>query len=311
MESNNSKQRPMKQYLEWLEKQIDFCSEDKTMQREHWAFCKAYEKFKSLETTDESEEFTPYIEYWPNGNVHVKGQKNSVGQREGLWEWFYKNGNIYMRTSYIDGKRDGIEEIFYENGNIKWRTPYVEGEEDGIEERFDEHGNIVETILWKNGKIIEESKPELTPYIEYFDNGNVSMKGQKNSKGQWEGIWEGFYSNGNIQIRTTFKDGKENGIEEWFYENGNIERRIQYVEGKRDGIMEWFYENGNIKWRTPYVEGEEDGIEEGFYENGNMKRRAPYKDGEIDGIEEWFDEEGNIIKTTLWKNSEVIEETKH
>jgi antitoxin component YwqK of YwqJK toxin-antitoxin module len=134
MESNNSKQRPMKQYLEWLEKQIDFCLEDKTMQREHWAFCRAYEKFKSLETTTESEELTPYIKYHNNGNVWVKGQKNSKGQREGIWEFFYSNGEIH------------------------WRTPYKEGKRDGIEEEFDEQGNIIRTWHWKDGELIEKTK---------------------------------------------------------------------------------------------------------------------------------------------------------
>jgi len=172
----------MKQYLEWLEKQIDFCLEDKTMQREHWAFCKAYEKFKSLETTTESEELTPHIKYHTNGNVWIKGQENSVGEREGIWEWFYKNGNIQQRIPYKEGKwdgieeffykngnirrrtpykedrKDGIEEFFYKNGNIEWRIPYKEGNRDGIEEEFDEQGNIIETRLWKNGELIEETK---------------------------------------------------------------------------------------------------------------------------------------------------------
>jgi antitoxin component YwqK of YwqJK toxin-antitoxin module len=124
----------MKQYLEWLEKQIDFCLEDKDLQREHWAFCKAYEKFKSLETTAESEELKPYTEYYSNGNVFAKGQKNSKGQREGIWEIFYKSGNIRGRAPYKDGKIDGIEE---------W---------------FDEQGNITETTLWKDGELIEETK---------------------------------------------------------------------------------------------------------------------------------------------------------
>jgi len=172
----------MKQYLEWLEKQIDFCLEDKTMQREHWAFCRAYEKFKSLETTAESEELTPHIEYHRNGNVYIKGQKNSKGQEEGLWELFdfngnirlripfkedkedgieevfYESGNIKWRTSYKEGKIDGIEEMFYENGNIESRTSYKDGKEDGIEEEFDEQGNIILTQLWKDGELIEETK---------------------------------------------------------------------------------------------------------------------------------------------------------
>jgi antitoxin component YwqK of YwqJK toxin-antitoxin module len=80
-------------------------------------------------------ELTPHIEYYSNGNVWIKGQKNSKGQREGLWEYFYENGNIERRITYKDGKEDGIE------GGV------------------DEQGNIIETYLWKNGILIETTKP--------------------------------------------------------------------------------------------------------------------------------------------------------
>ena len=103
-------------------------------------------------------ELTPHIEYYPNGNVWIKGQKNSKGQREGLWEMFYKNRNIQCRIPYKEGKADGIQEVFYGNGNICRRTPYKEGKKDGIVEEFDEQGNITETRHWKDGEIIEETK---------------------------------------------------------------------------------------------------------------------------------------------------------
>lgn len=47
---NNKKYADNKseEYIKWLEKKIELCSEDKHLQREHWAFCKAYEKFMSL-----------------------------------------------------------------------------------------------------------------------------------------------------------------------------------------------------------------------------------------------------------------------
>jgi antitoxin component YwqK of YwqJK toxin-antitoxin module len=105
---------------------------------------------------------TPYIEYHDNGNVLVKGQLNSKEQEEGIWEWFYENGNIHLRTPYKGGKEDGIEEMFYENGKIHWRTPYKGGKEDGIEECFWPNGNIAETRLWKDGEIIEETHLILT-----------------------------------------------------------------------------------------------------------------------------------------------------
>lgn len=79
-------------------------------------------------------ELTPHIEYWDNGNVSIKGQENSKGEREGIWEGFYPSGNIYRRTTFKEGKIDGIEEVFYSNGNI------------------------AETRHWKDGKLIEELK---------------------------------------------------------------------------------------------------------------------------------------------------------
>jgi len=103
-------------------------------------------------------ELTPHIEYYINGNVWFKGQKNSKGQREGIWEIFWANGNIHFRTPYKEGNEDGIEERFYSNGNIYLRTSYKEGNLDGIEEEFDEQGNITKTRLWKGGEIIKETQ---------------------------------------------------------------------------------------------------------------------------------------------------------
>jgi antitoxin component YwqK of YwqJK toxin-antitoxin module len=103
-------------------------------------------------------ELTPYIEYYPNGNVWIKGQRNSKGQREGIWEWFYPSGNIEWRGTFKEGKRDGIGEWFYPSGNIHCRTPFKEGKMDGVREWFDEQGNITETYLWKNGELIETTE---------------------------------------------------------------------------------------------------------------------------------------------------------
>jgi antitoxin component YwqK of YwqJK toxin-antitoxin module len=79
-------------------------------------------------------ELTPHIMYRDNGNVFAKGQENSKGQEEGIWEFFYPNGKIH------------------------WRTPYKEGKKDGIQTFYDEQGNITETYLWKGGELIETTK---------------------------------------------------------------------------------------------------------------------------------------------------------
>jgi antitoxin component YwqK of YwqJK toxin-antitoxin module len=94
-------------------------------------------------------ELTPHIEYHDNGNVCIKGQKNSKGQREGIWELFYPNRNIRIRTPYKEGKINGIEEGFYENGNIRWRATFKGGKIDGIVECFDERGTSPKPVIGK------------------------------------------------------------------------------------------------------------------------------------------------------------------
>jgi antitoxin component YwqK of YwqJK toxin-antitoxin module len=155
-----------------------------------------------------------------------------------------------------EGKMDGIREWFDKQWNIKARIPFKEGKEDGIAEWFDEQGNISKTYVWKDGKLIEETKPKLTPHIKYHNNGNVWIKGQLNSSGQREGLWEFFYENGNISMRTSYKEGKIDGIVESFYENGNIHWRISYIESVKDGIEEWFDERGNIVKTRHWNDGE-------------------------------------------------------
>ena len=73
----------MEEYKQWLEQQIERCLNDKDLQREHWAFCKAYEKFTALLQPPVSGSLLNDCVYYnlsdramcPNKNVCVNCQK--------------------------------------------------------------------------------------------------------------------------------------------------------------------------------------------------------------------------------------------
>lgn len=48
----------VEEYKKWLEVQIEKCLNDKDLQREHWAFCKAYEKLIETIKTKQDENYT-------------------------------------------------------------------------------------------------------------------------------------------------------------------------------------------------------------------------------------------------------------
>ena len=50
----------------------------------------------------------------------------------GIVESYHVNGNVFMRTNFINGKQEGLEEVFYENGQLWFKGKFVDGKrEDG------------------------------------------------------------------------------------------------------------------------------------------------------------------------------------
>lgn len=43
---------------------------------------------------------------------------NEQGQRHGLWEWYYANGNLMSKANFLNGKRHGPWETYHPSGNL-------------------------------------------------------------------------------------------------------------------------------------------------------------------------------------------------
>ena len=81
---------------------------------------------------------------------------SSCSPPDGPYETFYENGQLQVRTNFIDGERDGLWEIFYENGQLVKRGNLKDGKQDGLQEYFDEDGNLISTETWENGELLPE-----------------------------------------------------------------------------------------------------------------------------------------------------------
>lgn len=98
----------MESYKLWLEKQIEKCLNDDDLQREHWAFCVAYEVFCKTKENDDKK-WIPLSEKLPKENETVwLLNENSkfiiLGCRVWTGEnWFYakSNGIIYFEDGKI------------------------------------------------------------------------------------------------------------------------------------------------------------------------------------------------------------------
>ncbi|HEY8403647.1 MAG TPA: hypothetical protein VIK71_03465 [Flavobacteriales bacterium] len=71
---------------------------------------------------------------------------------------YFANGNTAWIGHYKNDLEDGSWEFYWENGKLKSREYYSKGKEDGVCQYFDENGKKIKEVVWKNGKLIEETK---------------------------------------------------------------------------------------------------------------------------------------------------------
>ena len=80
--------------------------------------------------------------------------------------------------------------------------------------------------------LIERFKPLWTgPCIGYYDNGILRYKGQL-VKGSYEGVWNYYHPDGNLEIETNFKNNERDGIWTYFDNEGNLIKTERYINGE-------------------------------------------------------------------------------
>ena len=66
---------------------------------------------------------------------------------------FYNDEDSRFLT--IRNKIEGLYESYYKDGQLECREHYLNGKPHGLFKYFDEEGNLTKTVTWKNGKEID------------------------------------------------------------------------------------------------------------------------------------------------------------
>ena len=76
-----------------------------------------------------------------------------MGQPDGVWRHYYKNGKIAFVGSYDEGEPKGRHIYYHQNGIKKMDGKYLGGSKDGKWRTYDEMGEVTEEITYKQGEI--------------------------------------------------------------------------------------------------------------------------------------------------------------
>ena len=149
------------------------------------------------------------------------------------------DGRLIARYSYNmkSGDREGPYEIFLENGQLY---------ETGTYQQDTMHGK--RTIFFKDGSpnIIEyyDRGTIHGPYQVYHPNGQIEVDGAF-TNGRIEGEWQVYYENGQLKEVVQFKENEENGPFIEYYPNGNLKAEGAYLNGdNEEGELKLYNEEG-------------------------------------------------------------------
>lgn len=84
-------------------------------------------------------------DYYNNGKEKMKGNIKN-GLRDGLWQAWYENGNLWSEAEYLKGINHGKSVTYFENGKIRYEGKFDNGKKVGEWKYYDEAGNLVKTI---------------------------------------------------------------------------------------------------------------------------------------------------------------------
>ena len=138
-------------------------------------------------------------------------------------------------------------------------------------ETYDENNNLLQTMNYKNNKMIVEQQVEGNQVkIVYLFNDTNSMSGKSET-----------YINGKLFTIIQMKNFLPEGEAKMFYPSGKLLSVSIFKNGKMNGVIKMYYENGKIGAVYNIKDNIQDGEAIEYDEDGNVIRKVLYKNGEI------------------------------
>ncbi len=149
-----------------------------------------------------SDQLTEIITRYDNGAIKEIKYKDSENKVQGHYKHFYKNGQICISCSYVDGKRVGKCYEFEENGN-KWLdcTYNQEGKTEGTYIEWWPNGQVRMNIECRGGNFVGE-------FVSRWNNGNLWETCFYNDEGKRDGPYAEYSEEGKLIKEITYKNGK-------------------------------------------------------------------------------------------------------
>lgn len=132
----------------------------------------------------------PFREFDDQGRLRIKGSYRK-NKKHGVFLYYFEDGKCAEAGRYVDDRRFGKWQTFHANGRIASESYY-------------NHGHFVSAVWdpFGNQLVVDGNGRE----IRLHSNGVVAVSGEYRH-GQKEGVWYGWYENGEMHFEETYQNG--------------------------------------------------------------------------------------------------------
>jgi len=176
----------------------------------------------------------------PQTQSFGKGEVKN-GRKEGVWKFFYPNGNLMAEETYLEGELNGKAVDYYPDGVVSSIENWKE--------------DLLEDSAW------------------YFhQNGKLNRKGRY-EKGVYQGFWVTYSALGFLEQSGFYVDGLPEGEFINWYDSGNLKEKGTYSGGKKEGQFVFYYDRKKerIELLAYFKNDAAAGLWISFKENGKLK----------------------------------------
>lgn len=114
-------------------------------------------------------------------------------------------------------------------------------------------------------------QPDVKPIEEQFYSGGELKSRTEVVEGHADGLSQGWYTNGQLQVSEYFTNGISHGLRTKWYISGEKKTEAEIVSGRIHGRFRRWYQNGMLAEDAGYRNGIPHGISHAWHADGNRK----------------------------------------
>lgn len=140
----------------------------------------------------------------------------------------------------------------------------------------------------------------------FFLLGNLSLNAQEHNrvddKGRKQGVWMGFYPDGQKRYEGRFKDDKCQGTFTYYDEKGHLKATNTFDKSGTKALNKTYAPNGTIIATGYYINQKKEGEWRFFTEDGKLNTVEEYKNGLAQGPSKTYYETGILMSERQYEN---------